>query len=158
MVDLHRYHHRQKSKNIKEEIYRNIQKRKTNQIIDKSKRFKRLKRSNLAKKEDISQNELDEIKDYQIFLVKILKKLAQLRNIKTTGLKRSDLIYILMRSQKHHKEAEYLSYLQADPINEIKSKSNIIRKLIIELGMMIDKSDRDIIRKRLEEIDKKKSK
>ena len=63
-----------------------------------------------------------------------------------------------MRSQKHHKEAEYLSYLQADPINEIKSKSNIIRKLIIELGMMIDKSDRDIIRKRLEEIDKKKSK
>ena len=62
-----------------------------------------------------------------------------------------------MRSQKHHKEAEYLSYLQADPINEIKSKSNI-RKLIIELGMMIDKSDRDIIRKRLEESDKKKSK
>ena len=63
-----------------------------------------------------------------------------------------------MRSQKHHKEAEYLSYLQADPINEIKSKSNNIRKLIIELGMMIDKSDRDIIRKRLEESDKKKSK
>ena len=63
-----------------------------------------------------------------------------------------------MRSQKHHKEAEYLSYLQADPINEIKSKSNSIRKLIIELGMMTDKSDRDIIRKRLEESDKKKSK
>ena len=30
--------------------------------------------------------------------------------------------------------------------------------LIIELGMMINKSDRDIIRKRLEEIDKKKTK
>ena len=66
-----------------------------------------------------------------------------------------------MRSQKHHKKAEYLSYLQAEPINEIKSKSNNIRKLIIELGMMINKSDRDIIRKRLikrEEIDKKKIK
>ena len=63
-----------------------------------------------------------------------------------------------MRSQKHHKEAEYLSYLQADPINEIKSKTNEIRKLIIELGMMINKSDRDVIRKRLEEIDKKKTK
>ena len=34
-----------------------------------------------------------------------------------------------MRSQKHHKEAEYLSYLQDDPINEIKSKTNKIRKL-----------------------------
>ena len=66
-----------------------------------------------------------------------------------------------MRSQKHHKKAEYSSYLQAEPINEIKSKSNNIRKLIIELGMMINKSDRDIIRKRLikrEEIDKKKTK
>ena len=63
-----------------------------------------------------------------------------------------------MRSQKHHKKAEYLSYLQADPINEIKSKTNEIRKLIIELGMMINKSDRDVIRKRLEEIDKKKTK
>ena len=27
-----------------------------------------------------------------------------------------------MRSQKHHKEAEYLSYLQADPDDEIKLK------------------------------------
>ena len=63
-----------------------------------------------------------------------------------------------MRPQKHRKEAEYLSYLQADPINEIKSKTNEIRKLIIELGMMINKSDRDVIRKRLEEIDKKKTK
>ena len=63
-----------------------------------------------------------------------------------------------MRSQKHHKEAEYLSYLQADPINEIKSKTNEIRKLIIELGMMMNKSDRDVIKKRLEKIDKKKTK
>ena len=59
-----------------------------------------------------------------------------------------------MRSQKHHKEAEYLSYLQADPSNEIRSKTNKIRMLIIELAMMIDKADRDIIRKRLQEIDK----
>ena len=55
-----------------------------------------------------------------------------------------------MRSKKHHKEAKYLSYLQAEPINEIKSKLNNIRKPIIKLGMMINKSDRDIIRKRLD--------
>ena len=135
---------------MKEDIYRNIKKRKTNQIIDKLKRLKRLKRSNLAKKENIFQNELDEIKRLSDFLTKILKKLVQLRNIEAAGLNRSDLIYILMRSQKHHKEAEYLSYLQAEPINEIKSKSNNIRKPIIKLGMMINKSDRDIIRKRLD--------
>ena len=49
-----------------------------------------------------------------------------------------------------------MSYFQAYHINEIKSKTNEIRKLIIELGMMINKSDRDFIRKRLEEIDKKR--
>ena len=150
---MNRYYHKQKSKNIREEIYRNIQKRNTDQIINELKRLKRLNRSNIVKKENISQKEVEEAKRLSNLSTKILKKLAQLRNIDTTGLKRSDLIYILFRSQKH-KEAEYLSYLQADPINEIRSKTNKIRTLIIELAMMIDKADRDIIRKRLEEIDK----
>ena len=61
---MHRYHHKQKSKNLKEEIYRNIEKRKTNQIIDKLKRLKRLKRTNLPNKENISQNKLGEIKRF----------------------------------------------------------------------------------------------
>ena len=47
--------------------------------------------------------------------------------------------------------------MQVDPINEIKSKTNEIRKYIIELGMSIYKSDKDIIRKRLNEIDRKTS-
>ena len=34
---------------------------------------------------------------------------------------------------------------------------NEIRKYIIDLGMSIDKSDKDIIRKRLNEIDRKTS-
>ena len=52
-------------------------------------------------------------------------------------------------------EKKDLEYLQSDPVNEIKSEINGIRKYIIELGMMIDKSDKDKIRKRLDEIDKK---
>ena len=94
------------------------------------------------------------LKDYLIYLQKLKKKLPQLRNIETTGLKRSDLIYILLSSQKHHKESEYLKYLLDDSSNEIKSKSNKMRMLILELGMLINKSDRDTIRKRLEEINK----
>ena len=49
--------------------------------MDKLKRLKRLKRSNLTKQENISQNELDEIKRLSDFSTKILKTLAQLRNI-----------------------------------------------------------------------------
>ena len=152
--DLNRYYHKQKSKNIREEIYRNIQKRNTEQIINELKRLKRLNRYNPVQKENISHEELEEAKRISNLSTKDFKRLAQLWNIETTGLKRSDLIYILLRSQKHHKESEYLKYLQADSSNEIRSKTNKIRILIIELGMMIDKSHRDIIRKRLEEIDK----
>ena len=49
-----------------------------------------------------------------------------------------------MRTQNHHKEKQYLSLLQANPKNEIKSKTNEVRKVIIELGMLLNKSDRDI--------------
>ena len=59
-----------------------------------------------------------------------------------------------MRTQKHYKEKEYQSLLQADPNNEIKSKTNEIRKVIIELEMLLNKSDRNTIRKRSEKIDK----
>ena len=114
IVDLHKYDHKQKSKNIKEEIYRNLQKRKNIQIDKDLKRLKRLKRSNLAKKENISQKELDEIKRLSELPTNILRKLVQLRNVDSTGLKRSELLYILMRTQKHHKETEYLNHLQAD--------------------------------------------
>ena len=92
-------------------------------------------------------------KNYDLPL-KILTKIVRLRNVETTGLNKSELLYILMRTQKHHKEKEYLSLLQTVSNNEIKSKTNEIRKVIIELDMLLNKSDRDIIRKILEKIDK----
>ena len=153
--DLNKYYHKQKSKNIKEELYRNLQKSKNIQIINELKKLKRLKRSNLAKKENISQNEFDEIKRLSDLPTKILRKLVQLRNVQPTGLKRSELLYILMRTQKHHKEAEYLSYLQADHNNQINSMITKIKKFITELGMLLNKSEKDVIRKRLDEIVRK---
>ena len=59
-----------------------------------------------------------------------------------------------MRTQKHHKEKEYLSLLQAEFNNEIKSKTNKVRKVIIELGILLNKGDRDSIRKRFTKLDK----
>ena len=152
--DLHKYHHKHRLKNIKEELYRNLQKRKSIQIINELKRLERLKHSNLAKKENISQKELDEIKRLSDLPATILRKLVQLRNVDPTGFKRSELLYILMRSQKHHKENEYLTHLQADPNNEIKSMIIKIKKFITKLGMLLNKSERNNIRKRLNEIDR----
>ena len=152
--ELYRYHHKQKLKNLKQEIYRTFHKRQNQLIINE---LKELKLSNLINKGSISLDDLKEISRLNKLSCNTLIRLAQLRNIKTTGLKKSDLIYILTKSQDHHKETRYLKYLQVDPINEIKSKINEIRKYIIELGMSIYKSDKDIIRKRLNEIDRKTS-
>ena len=60
--DVYRHHHKQKLKNLKGEIYRNLHKKQNEQIIRELKEFKKLKRSNLIKKENISQEDLKEIK------------------------------------------------------------------------------------------------
>ena len=90
--------------NLKDKIYRNLQKRQNKQIVNDLKKLKRLKQSNLAKKENISRQELNEIRRLSDLPTKILRKLVQLWNVDSTGLKRSELLYILMRTQKHHKE------------------------------------------------------
>lgn len=63
-----------------------------------------------------------------------LKKIAQLRNISPTGVKKQDLIYMLLRSQKNPKENKYLEYLNYDTNNDIHNKVNEIKKQIVELG------------------------
>ena len=144
--DIYKHYHKQKLTNLKGEIYRNLHKKQNEQIIHELKEFKKLKRSNLIDKENISQEGLKEIKPRNT-----LKKLAQLRDIETIGLTKSNVIYILLRSQKHPEETKYLKYLQTDPPNEIKSKINEIRKYIIELGMMLDRADRVKIGERLKD-------
>ena len=54
--------HKHKFKNLKDKLYRNIQKRKNDQIINELKKIRRIKNSNLVKKENVSQKELNEVK------------------------------------------------------------------------------------------------
>ena len=54
--------HKHKLKNLKDKLYRNIQKRKNDQIINELKKIRRIKNSNLVKKENVSQKELNEVK------------------------------------------------------------------------------------------------
>ena len=75
--------------------------------------------------------------------------------METTGLNKPDLIYVLLRSQKDPKEAKYLQYLSNNTDNNLKSKINEIRKVLVELGMMLDKEYKDEIRETLNKIDKK---
>ena len=81
---------------LKDDLYREIEKRKYNKTINKVKRLKRLKNTPLAKKENISEKELYELTTLTKLPTQSLKKLAQLRGVETTGLKRHDILTILM--------------------------------------------------------------
>ena len=94
--DFHKHFHVQISKNIKDGIYRYFQKRKNLQTINELKKLKRLKNTILAKQENIPQKELDEIKKLSELPTNTIRKSVQLRNVESTGLKRSELLYILM--------------------------------------------------------------
>ena len=64
--------------NLKDKIYRNLQKRQNKQIVNDLKKLKRLKQSNLAKKENISRKELNEIRRLSDLPTKTSRKLVQL--------------------------------------------------------------------------------
>ena len=71
--------HQKKLIDLKNELHRNIQKRTKDQIINEMKKIRRIKGSNLVKKENISQKELNEVKQLSDLPLKNLIKLAQLR-------------------------------------------------------------------------------
>ena len=150
--ELYRYHHKQKLKNLKQQIYINIHKRQNQLIINE---LKKLRLSNLINKGSISFDDLKEIKRLKKLSRNALIKLAELRNIETTGLRKPDLIYVLLRSQKDLKETKYLEYLNNNTDNTIKSKINEIRKVIAELDMILDKKYKKEILKELNKIDRK---
>ena len=60
--------------NLKQEIYRNIQKRKQNKINNE---LKKIKFNELANKNNITQDDLEKIKQYNALKVNILQKIAQ---------------------------------------------------------------------------------
>ena len=104
--ELYRYHHNQKLKKVKEDIVRYLHKQKLKNlkqryieifIRDNHKiinELKKLRLSNLLNKGSISFDQLKKIKRLKVLSRNTLIKLAQLRNIETTGLNESDLIYI----------------------------------------------------------------
>ena len=68
--------HKKKLINLKDELYRNMQKRKNDQIINELKKIRRIKNSNLVKKGNISQKELNDIKKIISFTIKTFKKIS----------------------------------------------------------------------------------
>lgn len=58
-----------------------------------------------------------------------------------------------MRTEKAHREDNYLHHLSADPNTQIKTLINVIKQDIIKLDRLLNKSEQNKIRNRLYEIE-----
>ena len=76
----------------------------------------------------ISNNQVNIVKNLLKLPLKHIQKIAELRNINPNYLDQQDLIIRLLRYQ----ESQYLSLLNQNPTNEIDSKTNEIKIMLIE--------------------------
>ena len=83
----------------------------------------------IAKKQNISKNELRKAKKLKNKSIDELKEIAGLRRIKNyDNLTKEDLIFSLLKSESNPAECNYMRYFNS-PNDEIKSKINVISRL-----------------------------
>ena len=131
------------NKTLKHEIYRNILKRKQNNINNE---LKKLKLHKLANIDNISERDLVNIKKYNTYPVKILRQMAKLRNI-DSNMSKTNTIYTLIRSKPVINEEKYLSYLNDDSNDDIDNKINEINMQLFEVSSYMNKKDYKDIKK-----------
>ena len=136
------------NRRLKNEIYRNILKRKQNKINNE---LKKLKLHKLANIDNISQRDLVNIKKYNAHSLKTLQQIAKLRNI-NTNMSKKDTIYALICSEPVINEEKYISYLNNGSNNDIDSKINEISMHLFEVSPYMNKRALKDIKKRLHAI------
>ena len=107
-------------KELKELIYRQIEKRKS---YNTRRRVNRLCLKKIGKRKNLSNEDVEEVKWLNELTTYDLKTIAKLREIKDyNNLKREDLIYVLLRSEEAPQEDNYLQYLDSPTDSELKKE------------------------------------
>ena len=110
----------------------------------------RIKLEKIAKKENISRNELRRAEKLQDKSIDELPEIAKLRGMKNyDNLTKEDLIFSLLKSESNLAERNYMEYFNNSTNDEIKSKINDIRLILSRLGNIVTKNDRKKIKKAL---------
>ena len=112
----------------------------------------------IAKKQNISINELHKAEKLQNKSIDELKEIAVLSRIKNyDNLTKEDLIFSLLKSESNPAERNYMEYFNNSTNDEIKSKINDIRLILSRLGNIVTKNDRRKIKKELYKIEKRQN-
>ena len=102
-----------------------------------------MKLEKIAKKQNISKNELRKAKKLQNKSIDELYGIAKLRGIKNyDNLTKEDLIFSLLKSESNPADRNYIKYFNNNTNDEIKSKINYIRIILSRLGNIITKNER----------------
>ena len=131
------------NRRLKNEIYRNILKRKKNKINNE---LKKLRLHKLANIDNISEGDLVNIKKYNAYSLKTLQQIAKLRII-NSNMSKKDTIYALIRSEPVINEEKYISYLNTDSNNDIDNKINEISIQLFEVSPYMNKKTLKDIKK-----------
>ena len=131
------------NRRLKNEIYRNILKRKQNKINNE---LKKLRLHKLANIDNISEGDLVNIKKYKAYSLKTLQQIAKLRII-NSNMSKKDTIYALIRSEPVINEEKYISYFNIDSNNDIDNKINEISIQLFEVSPYMNKKTLKDIKK-----------
>ena len=112
----------------------------------------------IAKKLNISKNELRKAEKLQNKSIDKLKEIAGLRRIKNyDNLTKEGIIFSLLKSESNPAERNYMKYFNNSTNDEIKSNINDIRLILSRLGNIVTKNDGKKIKKDLYEIEKRQN-
>ena len=123
----------------------------------------KIKLEKIAKKQNISKNELSKAEKLQDKSIDELQGIARLRRIKNSdNLTKEDLIISLLKSESSSVEHNYMKYFNNSTNDDtyddkIKGKINNIRIILNRLGNIVTKNNRKKIKKELYEIEKKQN-
>ena len=121
-------------------------------------KLKKVHFKKIAKKQNISRNELRKAKKLKDKSIDELQVIAKLRGIKNyDNLTKENLIFSLLKSGNNPAERNYMKYFNNSTNDEIKSKINDIRLILSRLGNIVTKNDRKKIKKELYEIGKRQN-
>ena len=112
----------------------------------------------IAKKQNISKNELCKAEKLLDKSIDELKEIVRLRRIRNyDNLTKEDLIFSLLKSESNPAERNYTRYFNNSTNDEIKSKINDIKLVLSRLGNIVTKNDRQKIKKDLYKTEQKRN-
>ena len=136
---------------LKDLIYKQSEKHKSYNIRRK---FSRLGLKTIGKRQNLSNKDVNKVKQLNELTTHGLKTIGKVREIKNySSMTREQLIYTLLRSKKAPQEDNYLTYLESTTTSDFKKRIKHVRVLTTKLGNILTNKPRKTITKELHKLE-----